>query len=311
MKFVKPATEVRTLAVDDVTYAIEYMNLPITMQNVIDESYQEWASGTTYNTGDFVKIGALGRVYRCAADGTVGIHPLTDETVWVDYGVLNSLKAFAYDEFVNAATTGTDMVFEIDFSICDTVAVISNEFQTCTIEVIDDLGTVVSSASVDGWDIGALSFADYYYTQKRQNRRFIHQIDELIPGATVRLTFAGYADIIAVVVGQARDMGCTLMGVATAYKSTSKVRVSEYTNYRSIIRYGNVREITAQTLFHASEYAVMVHIAEDIIDRNIIFIPTDQDRFLEMVTFGYIDGMTIPIDTLSKNKTSTKIISIL
>lgn len=311
MKYVLPRTETLELVRNDITYSIEYMNMPVSTQNVTDQSYAEYDDATTYNTGDYVKIGALGRLFRCAADGTTGIFPLDDKTIWVDYGVLNSLCAFSYDDFINSSTTGTDMVFEIDFSVCDIVTVISKEFQTCLIEVIDDLGQVVSTTTVDGWDIGVLSFADYYYTEKRQNTRFTHRIDELIPGATVRLTFSGYADIVSIVVGQARDMGCTMMGISTAYKSTSKVRVDEYTNYRTIVRYGSAREISVSVLFDNVDYGRMTQIAEDIIDRNIVFIPTDKDIFTEMITFGYIDGMTIPIDSMSKNKTSTKIVSII
>jgi len=311
MKYVKPAIETKSVVFDDVTYAIDYMNPPVSTSNIVDEEYQEWDSTATYNTGDYVLISALGRVFRCATDGVSGTYPLADSTIWVDYGVINSLCAFSYDDFINSSTTGTDMVMEIDFSMNDTITVISNEFQSCTIEIVDDMGVVIDSTTMDGWIIDCLSFADYYYTEKRQNTRFTYQVSELVPAVTARLTFTGYADIISIVVGQARDMGCTMIGISTAYKSTSKVKVSEYTNYRTIIRYGSVRELSVRTIFDNVDYGTMTQIAEDIIDRNIVFIPTDNDKFTEMITFGYIDGMTIPIDNTSKNITTAKVISIL
>lgn len=59
----------------------------------------------------------------------------------------------------------------------------------------------------------------------------------------------------------------------------SKIKVDDFTGYRSIIRYGKVRVLNVNVLFDIEEFNRTALKIDSILDRNILFVPTKPRQF--------------------------------
>lgn len=280
---------------------------------VTDEAHAEYNPATTYNDGDYAKIGNLKKFYRCAADGTLNKHPLDYPDLWVDYGYLNSYRMLSNDEFIDGKTTGVDVVIEVDFSRCDTFAFVSADFIEVTIELVNNTTMTTSDPiTYKGRDIGCLSYSEYYYTDLKVLSRLTVDGLEWLPDSTLRLTFTGASSIGGFVYGLREKMGLTLTGTSLKFEDTSKIITSPITGNRSVTRYGSVRVVDVNVVMNTEDFNIIANKIERIIGRNILWLPNDgMDNFLELITIGYIEDMSLPLEGSTALKTNATIIGVL
>lgn len=312
MDYVAPIIVRKSMTVSDVTTNVDYYRPPISISGINDESYPEYNNATTYAVGTFVKLDAIKKTFRCTTAGTVGKHPLSYPAEWVDYGPLNTWKMLSTDEFLGGKSTGTDAVITMDFSRCDTFAFVSADFTSVRVQVFNDtLGTIEYDNEYVGRDYGALSYAEFYYKEFKTLSRIIVTGLPVIPSSRIKLTFTGAVSIGGMVVGIKRNLGITLVGSAVKFDDTSKISTSQVTGARTVTRYGSVRVITCNVVIDSDLFNETANQIEEVIGRNILWIPTDADKFAETVTIGYIETMDLPIEGGSRINTKTTIIGVL
>ena len=370
MNYVKPFTEELSVTYNDITYHTEYYQTG-TVTGITDESHPDWSSTATYNTGDYVIIPELKKIYRCADDSVTGVFPTSDSTVWVDYGMINSYKMFASDEYIGSQTQGTDMTIEMPFSFADTIAGIDLGFVDAIVEITDNNssgnvtdenitashdsavaltnqglvnGTVVVTnsgntteyildtdytidymngtitalssgsiadgesllvdyeygvvyrGSVLGKDIGCLTFAEYFYDEVAIRRRVIMNQLPYLTNGTLKITMSGDAKIGTFVVGLEQNLGVTMMGTSLKFEDNSKIKVDEITGFRTILRRGNLRVLDARVELNVPEFDLISQKIGEILGVNVLWMPTDGDKFSELVTLGYIEDFDMPLD---------------
>ncbi len=137
MTYIDPLIETLSVTYNDIEYSADYYKTPIKITGVIDEVHSNWLVGTTYNTGDYVIVPELKRIYRSTADSNAGNFPLaTLNTKWVDYGNINSYNMVASDENIGSQTVGTDGVIEFDFSKSNAITGIDLDFVSVKVLLI-------------------------------------------------------------------------------------------------------------------------------------------------------------------------------
>ena len=360
MNYVSPLTSNLSTTYNDITYTVDYYRSAITITGVTDEPYSEWADGTTYDTGDYVKIDDLKKIYRSAADSNTGIYPLSDTTKWIDYGSLNSYNMFASDENIGAQTTGTDVLLEFDFNSSDSMAWIDIDFISAEVTLFDasvypyqsdyDAGTSYSenqavyydgsiyisladsnlgntpdtnptewaintddvylNEEIQGTDFGCFTFAEYFYDDVTVKNRVITNGLEWLPSGVMRIKFNGAVSIGTIVYGSEKTLGCSLVGSSLKYEDRSKITENSYTGFRTVVRYGKIRVLDCSVIFDTDEFNLQSQKIEEIISKNILWIPTDNDKFSESISIGYIEDFTIPMEDAEKTQTTTTIIGV-
>ena len=360
MNYVKPLENNLSVVYNGITYEVSYYKPPLTLTGATDESYPEWAVGTTYNVGDYVKIDALKKIYRSTLDSNTGNYPLADTVNWVDYGSLNSYNMFCSDENIGSTTTGTDSVMTFDFSGNDTIACIDVNFITARVTLFDTMNYVYkddydSDATYDtndavyydkkiyvslvdsnkgntpdtsdsdwkentddvyfneeihGYDIGCLTFAEYFYTEKTIKKRVILTGLEWLANSILRVEMIGSYEIGTIVYGTEKTLGCSLVGSTLQYEDRSLISNNKFTGFRTVKRYGKIRILDCSVVFDTNEFNIQTSKIEDIISKNVLWIPTHADRFSESISIGYIENFTIPMENATKTKTQTKIIGV-
>jgi len=312
MDYLAPNIITLSTVVDTVTYSVTYYEPPALITGVTDEVHAEYVLANTYTIGTYVKVDALKKIFRAATAIVANEHPLKYPDKWVDYGPLNSYRMLATDSFINAATTGTNAVFELDFDRCDTFAFVAANFTSVLVELIDlNTTTTVFSQTYLGRDYGALTYSDYYFTDYKVRSRVVVDGLEWLPSSKIRLTFSGTVEIGGLVYGNKSNIGITLHGTGLRFQDQSKIATSDITGVRSVIRYGSVRIVEAKVIIDTNEFNIVANKIEAIIGRNVLWIPTSNDKFTETVSLGYIEDMSLPIDNPSMIETSTTIIGVL
>jgi len=313
MNCVVPITTTLSVTYDGITYAKEYYKSHTLLTGVVDENYPNWSTSTTYGLGDYVIVPELKRIYRSAIVGNIGSFPLASlDTNWIDYGPVNSFRMFSNDDFIGSKTTGTDIVMELDFSQRDTIALIDVDFLTVKIELINtDTSLVVSTKDILGKDIGCFNYADYFYsTDIKYIKRVIVNDLEWLPSSKLKITFTGNVSMSSVVYGTQQELGATLVGGRLRFEDNSKIKVDEISGFRSVIRYGNLRVLDCEVVFDTDDFNTKSQMIQNIIGKNILWIPSKKDRFSESISIGYIEDFELPMENMTKTQTQTRIIGV-
>lgn len=311
MNYVEPKSSVLSVTYDNVTYTKNIFTIPTSISGVTDEAHSNWAVGTAYTVGQFCIIPELKTIYRCTQAHTGKFPPAFLLDYWVDWGQINSYRAFTSDENIGAKTTGTDSVFEFDFSRCDTFGAVDIDFISCLLELIDDdTTTVVYSETIIGKDIGCLDFATYFYTDYIPKKAIIADGLEWLPNSTLRLSFDGAMSVGSFVYGNSENLGVTLRGSSLTIESTSKININEFTGFRTVVRYGHVNVLDASVAFDDADFSIVAEKVSNIVDKNILWIPTTNDRYSAMITIGYIENFPIPSDNPTKIQTQIRIVGV-
>lgn len=308
--FVEPEQIVLSGFHDDVTYTKKYFKPAVSMTGVVDEAHTNYDPATAYTTGQYCIVPELKTIYRAKSQST-GSYPPAYPDLWTDFGPVNSYRMFATDENIGSKTTGSDAVIEFDFKRSNTFAMVDTEFISVTVEHIDTAtATVIHTEVISGKDIGCLSFSQYFYGKKKPRKRVIRTGLKWLPASTLRLTFTGALSIGAFVYGKREDIALTLMGTKLTPESNSKISTNPITGFRSVQRYGVVRILDARIAFDVEDYSNTAERLIEIFDKNVLWIPTTQDKFSSMITIGYIDRCPLPVENMVKVVTETTVVGV-
>lgn len=312
MNFVNLKREKLTVTYAGVTYSKEFYIPAISITGIVNETHPNWNATTTYTVGAYVIVPELKSIYKSGLNNNIGIFPPSDSTSWTFWGFVNSMNMFACDENLGSQTVGTNVVVTIPFNQNNVLAIVDTNFSTVNIKQIDnDTNEAINDLDIISRDISCSSFAEYCYKKTILQRKIIIKDLGWRPNSRVLLTFAGDCKIGTIGMGLLEELGVSLLGTSLEWESKSKIKIEEFTGYRSVIRYGKVRVLNVNVLFDMEEFNRTALKIDDIFDKNILFIPTEQDNFSEMISIGYIEKFKLPVENPNKIQTTTQIIGVV
>ena len=143
MNYVVPLESDLEVTDNDIIYKANYFQVPSLIENIVNESYSNYAAGTTYATFDYVIVPELKRIYRSSSDANVGNFPPANANAskWTDFGAINSYRAFETDINIGNVTTATDPIYEFDFSRQDSIGGVDLNFISAQMMQIDTANT--------------------------------------------------------------------------------------------------------------------------------------------------------------------------
>lgn len=205
--------------------------------------YGAWASGTSYNLGDFVTRTTTNvhSVYQSAVASNVGHDPLTDTgTNWTLVGSDNRWAMF--DAVVQSQATRADQI-AVTLNVpgrIDTVALLNiagisaRVTLTDAVEgvVYDETRNLVSSSGITDW---------YGYFFEPIERLTDCLFDDLPPYAapTLAVTISETGQTVAcgvMIAGLSRDLGGTQYGAQTGITDYSVKQADDFGNYQIVKR---------------------------------------------------------------------------
>lgn len=303
---------------------------------IVPELKRVYRSTLAGNTGTFppsdttkwVDYGNINDYAMFATDENIGgTTAFTDGVLEFDFSKCDSIAgvdlAFSYATVYLLDTEGVNYLS--DYVAGTTYAIDDAVFYLGKYYVSNSAGNIGNTPStepewtenvieferlIDGRDIGCLSFSEYFYTDFSIKTRYILTNLTWLASSVLRIEMDGTSTIGTVAYGLIRDLGVTLIGTELGYESTSKFTTNEYNGFRNIIRYGKVRTLEVDVLYDTSDFDTISQTVDQIIDRNIIWIPTTDDKFVELITLGYIERFKIPLDGFDRTKSHTTIIGV-
>lgn len=312
MNFVNLKTEKLTVVYDGITYTKEFYTSATSVTGLAVEVHAQWSPAINYEVGSYVIVPELKSIYKSSAKSNAGIFPPSLPETWTFWGYVNDMNMFACDENIGSQTTGTDVIVTMPFNQSTILAFVDTDFSTVNIKQIDeDTDEEIVNIDLNSRDISCSTFAEYCYKKTILQRKIIIDNLEWRPNSKVVLSFLGDCAIGTICMGLLQELGITLLGTSLAWESKSKIKTDEYTSYRTVLRYGKVRVLSVQVLFDVEEFNKTALLIDSILDKNILFIPTNQDVFSELITIGYIENFKLPIENPNKILTTTSIVGVV
>lgn len=310
MNYVDLKKETLSVTYNNVTYSKEFYAPAISVTGAVDESHPAWNATTAYIVDEYVIIPELKSIYRCSVNNT-GKFPAGNPSSWTFWGYLNSVNMFACDESIGSKTIGTDVVVILPFSRCNTLAIVDTDFSFVNIKQINnDTNEEITNFTINSRDISCSSFAEYCFKSVDHKRKVIVDNLEWLPNSNLIMTFIGFCKIGTIGRGLLQDLGMTMLGTSLDWETRSKIKIDEFSNFRTVLRYGKVRVLTVQLNFKIDKFNRTANKIDNILDKNILFIPTNQDKFSELITIGYMEKFKIPLDNPETIQTSTQIVGV-
>lgn len=297
---------------DDITYIKEFYILAKTVTGTdTDESHEHWLVDTPYTTGQYCIVPELKSIYRATEDNE-GKFPLAaSNSSWVFWGFINSCNMFACDENIGSKTTGTDIVITLDFSNMNTLALLDINFSSVQIKQVNNSdASIVKDLTISGVDIACGNFAQYCYSHMKHTKKIIVDDLEWLPDSTVTITFTGDVSIGTLVSGILEDLGITLMQTSLSWQSKSKISVDQFSGFRTVTRKAKIRILKAKVILKTEVFNHTAQRIDEILDTNILFVPTKQDEFSELITIGYLEAFTMPVNNAEIIETTANIIGV-
>jgi len=312
MNFVDLKREKPAVTYGGITYSKEFYITATTVTGITNETHANWSASATYARGNYVIVPELKSIYKSSANNNVGVFPSSSTDDWVFWGYINGMNMFACDENIGSQTKGTNVVVTMPFNQSNTLAFVDTDFSTVNIKQIDNnTNEEIVNIDINSRDISCSSFAEYCYKKSILQRKVIINNLEWRPNSKVVLTFSGACAIGTICQGLLQDLGVTLYGTSLSWESKSKIKTDEFTSYRTVLRYGKVRVLSVQVLFNVEEFNKTALLIDTILDRNILFIPTELDTFSELISIGYIENFKLPIENPNSILTTTQIVGVI
>jgi len=312
VNYIEPKNSNLSVTENDVFYTMKYYKAPETLSGVTPESYPDYDAGTTYTEGDYCIVPELKGIYRSADNSNTANFPPANPTQWVFWGPINPYKMLAVDEFIGTKTTGTDIVMTYDFSGLTSFALLDIDFSSVLIEIEDDTaGTTIYSKTFTGTTYGSSSYYEYFYLPLADVTDIIEDNIQWTSNATLTITFTDNASIGTFVLGIADSLGCTLEGSSLKFEDKSTIQTSDITGFRTVTRYGNIRIVNVNVLIQSGEFNNVARVVNNIIGHNILFIPTDEDKFSESITIGYFETFEMPMNNDTMFESQAVIIGVI
>lgn len=313
MNFVDLQKETLSVAHNGENHYKSFYKGAISITGVTDETYPEYDQNGEYLLGDKVIVPELKSIYASTAgDETtpnVGNYPPAATTKWTFYSYINSQNMFALDENIGSKTVGTDTEITLEFNMINVLGLTDIDFESLHVkQVYNETGETWDEFDVSSKDISFKDFAEYCFKPLKKKRKAILDLAWL-PSSMVTLTFSGEVSIGVLGRGLKEDLGMNLIGNKIDWESNSKFKVDTYTGFRTVLRQGKVRVLSADIVVKTQDLNSVAVRVDEIFDRNMLWIPTIQDEFNEAITIGYLERCSMRLDS-NTIPTSTKIVEV-
>ena len=189
-----------------------------------------------------------------------------------------------------AKTRGTD--YTIDY---ETGKITFGTAPAAGDDVTADYTFTSYRAVIEGKDVGVDTYAEYFFSNITIKTRLIDRNLDWDSPCILRLTFTGNTKIGNLLIGNSQEMGITLVGTALSFRDKSKIDTNPNTTYRKVIRYGHIRVLDAKIIFHNEQYDTVAQNINEIIGKNVLFIPDESDKYSEMSNLAYIESANLPV----------------
>jgi hypothetical protein len=174
----------------------------------------------------------------------------------------------------------------------------------------EDTDNVFFNEQILGSDIGCSTYGEYFYTSANKLTRKILTDLDWLPSSILRIGFTGSFKIGTICYNKLEDLGCTIEGSRLTYESSSKIQTNEFTGFRTVLRFGRVRILDCDVIIDNELFGQTIQTADKLIDKNIIWIPSEQDKWTEAISIGYIETMDVPMNNSTKFQTKARIIGV-
>jgi len=213
-----------------------FYRLPIS-SNIVDENHPEWNPNDPFTDGGFCIVPELKMIYQATADNTGKYPPTNLGVCWIEYSAINSTAAFDKDQNIGSKTTGTDIVMEIDFSLCDLIGLVGCMFKSVRIEEIDNIsGETIFDKTVSGYLFGCNNFKGYFFPNITRKRVSVIDGLKFRSSSKIRLSFQGYSEFETIVVTKKIDFLITLKDPEMSLESDAKYTTNAVTGFRNMLR---------------------------------------------------------------------------
>jgi len=289
-------------------YDFEYYQAPTSSSGFEDEQYDIWDGTISKDVGEYIIVSPLKRIYRSKIDSNT-TYPPENLDKWTDYGTTNSNRMFAVNEQILLPSKGTDAVLEFDFSRKTCFAIVGTLFSSVKLELINN-STEETETELEfyGKDVRRTNFGNYFFDEFRNKNRLVVDGLKYLASSTLRVTFSGDCSIDVLVIGRSKEMGCSLYGTSYKPRAELKITTDEYTGFNNVKILGKYRELDVKILYDTIDFNMLSINATDIIGENVLWIPSNNDKFTELTTLGYMEDLDIPIDNPTKLDLTTSIV---
>lgn len=211
----------------------------LTSSTVTENDYAQWASGTTYATGNKVIVLSTHRIYESLIDANTGNDPTTDDgTKWLDIGATNRWKAF--DQKISDPVTDTGTI-EYVLSSANTnitsVALFGLQASFATVvatdtggvgEVYNETINLIDNSDVTDW------FSYFFELISFKTEALFTDIPPYL-GLDVEITLdSGSGEPVEVgqiVVGTLQNIGFTTYGTTVGIEDFSRKETDAFGNF--------------------------------------------------------------------------------
>jgi hypothetical protein len=202
--------------------------------NVAEDTHAEWASGTTYASGDRVYVtlesdGTTERtphqIFESLTDSNTGNFPPDSPQEWSLVGATNRWAML--DQYVTSQTTNTDSIaVTLGASKIDRLALFRLQGQEVRVVVKDGDGTVIDDTTLSLRLDESTSWSEYFFSDIQYRQDLIHTLPGYYQTLTVELTITAATGETAacghVVLGLAQHIGDTRWGATAGIADYSR-----------------------------------------------------------------------------------------
>ena len=297
--------------------------ITLTSTNAVIETLAEWASGSTYNTGDEVKVAVDLKKYKYAGlDGTnTSTAPSLNETTWIEaplnpYAMLDGTMS---NQTTNADTI--DIVF--DATNIDSISFFNLEATEVTISMIDkDTSASIFNETYSLIYDELADFGDYLFTEQE----LTDKLTGVVTQATLDLVIASMSeqDILDrftatppiyynsevtisiknigstakcgyLVTGRQRDLGVTLYGGSTGIQSFSLKERNAWGEV-TLVKRDSADTMDMPVILDNTTVDVVKNRLKKIDGVPCVFIGDESEQFLSLTIYGFFKDFDIGVN---------------
>lgn len=291
--------------------------LALTDSNIAeDATYAEWNSGSSYLTGDIVKVTATHRLYEAQTGNTNKYPPDNLNVEWVDIGATNRWRAF--DESVSVQTladdaTGITYEFNVN-SLMTSVSLFNLVAGNVAVTVIplgagdwDDTTPTDDPDYVPPVDIVTQSedllnralFVDwfeYFFAESEAKSEILFTGLPGYSGATMTIEITGAAECAVgeIVAGKAENIGDVAWGGRISTLDFSRVDEDVFGNV-TILRRGSAKRVEFPVMWPSADTRRIDRVLENIRSTPAVFAATQCETTYGFFVYGFYQTYDINV----------------
>lgn len=262
------------------------------------EDHPLWVVSTTYSENDVVISGNF--IYRSLINDNIGNEPNPDPNItatneWFREGPSNRWAMF--DNSVSTQSTSpTDLIVEVNAGVVTGgLGLLNISGSKLIVEMTDPVDglvyhkeIVLESSIVLNWLM--------YFTQPFVPTKDVVLLDlPLYSQATIKITIEGVNTAIgSMIIGTPYEFGHLQYGVGFGIRDYS-IKDTDSFGRTIFVERNFAKRVNALVMIDNTEYNFVTQLLSDIRATPTVFIPTEDDRFSSMITFGFLRDWNIEI----------------